>query len=634
MFEFIRSHTRLTLGFLLLLIIPSFVFFGVEGYTRFTDGANATVAKVDRIAITRAEWDSTHQRQVERVRRQNPDLDAATLDTPEARRATLDNLVRERTLLAAANELQLYPTVQRMQRLFDSDPQFAGLRGEDGRISRELLAMQGMTPEMFDQRLRQEFGMQQVMAGIVGSAFATAGVANAALDPMLQRRELQLQYFDPTAYRARVSPTDAELEAHYKANEAAFRRPEQAEIEYAVLDIEQLARGITVPEEELRKYYEENAARYTVAEERQASHILVNAPAEMSADERKKARERAEALLAEVRRNPAAFADVARRSSQDPGSAAQGGDLGYFGRGMMVKPFEDAVYAMKPGEISNLIETDFGFHIIRLTATRGGERQSFESARAEIETEVRRALAQRRWAEAAEQFTNTAYEQSDSLQPVVDKLGLRLEKATVQRQPAPGATGPLASPKLLEALFSGDSIRNRRNTDAVEFGTNQLVSARIVKHEPERTLPLAEVRDQVRERVVASQAAALAREEGRKRLAELQAQPTQTLPMDLVVSRVQPQGLPREVLEAVMRADATKLPAVTEADLGERGYFLLRVTQVLPRERPPAGDLPLRGQLAQAFAAAEAEAYLAALKKRFKAEVVPAAVAAAASAPR
>lgn len=634
MFEFIRSHTRLTLGFLLLLIIPSFVFFGVDGYTRFTDGANATVAKVDRIAITRAEWDATHQRQVERVRRQNPAIDAAALDTPEARRATLDSLLRERTLIAAANQLQLYPTVQRMQRLFDSDPQFAGLRGEDGRISRELLAAQGMSPEMFDQRLRQDFGVQQVMAGIVQSAFMTTGVANAALDPMLQRRELQLQYFDPQVYRARVNPTDEDLEAFYKANEASFRRPEQAEIEYAVLDIEQLSRGVAVPEQELRKYYDENVSRYTVAEERRASHILVNAPAEMSADERKQARERAEALLAEVRRNPNAFAEIARRSSQDPGSAAQGGDLDFFGRGMMVKPFEDAVYAMKPGEISNLIETDFGFHIIRLTGTRGGERKPFEAARAEIEAEVRRTLAQRRWAETAEQFTNTAYEQSESLQPVVDKLGLRLEKAVVQRQPAPGASGPLASQKLLEAVFAGDSIRNRRNTDAIEFGTNQLVSARIVKHDPERTVPLAEVRDQVRERVIARKSAALAREEGSKRLAELRAQPATALPIDLVISRVQPQGLPREVVDAVMRADATKLPAVAEADLGEQGYFVLRVTQVLSRERPPAGDLPLRGQLAQAFAAAETEAYLGALKKRFKAEVVPAAVAAAASAPR
>lgn len=634
MFEFIRSHTRLTLGFLLLLIIPSFVFFGVDGYTRFADGANATVAKVDRTAITRAEWDATHQRQVERVRRQNPSIDAAALDTPEARRATLDNLLRERTLIAAANQLQLYPTVQRMQRLFDSDPQFAGLRGDDGRISRELLAAQGMSPEMFDQRLRQDFGVQQVMAGIVQSAFTTAGVANAALDPMLQRRELQLQYFDPQSYRARVSPTDEDLEAFYKANEASFRRPEQAEIEYAVLDIEQLMRGVAVPEQELRKYYDENASRYTVAEERRASHILINAPAEMSGEERKRARERAEALLAEVRRNPTAFAEIARRSSQDPGSAAQGGDLDFFGRGMMVKPFEDAVYTMKPGEISNLIETDFGFHIIRLTGTRGGERKPFEAARAEIEAEVRRSLAQRRWAEAAEQFTNTAYEQSESLQPVVDKLGLRLEKAVVQRQPAQGASGPLASPKLLEAVFSGDSIRNRRNTDAVEFGTNQLVSARILKHEPERTLPLAEVREQVRERVIARKSAALAREEGAKRLAELRAQPATALPIDLVISRVQPQGLPREVVDAVMRADATKLPAAAEADLGERGYFVLRVTQVLSRERPPAGDLPLRGQLAQAFAAAETEAYLGALKKRFKAEVVPAAVAAAASAPR
>ena len=206
MFDFVRNHTRLVLGFLLLLIIPSFVFFGVQGYSRFTEAGNETVAKVDGVAITRAEWDAAHARNVERMRRQTPDLDVALLDTPQVRRETLDGMVRERVLLAAANELQLFPSVARMAMLFDSDPQFAGLRGPDGSINRDLLAAQGMTPEMFDQRLRQDFAMQQVLAGITQTPVAPAATAAAALDPLLQRREVQLQRFDPAAYRGRVNP--------------------------------------------------------------------------------------------------------------------------------------------------------------------------------------------------------------------------------------------------------------------------------------------------------------------------------------------------------------------------------------------------------------------------------------------
>ncbi len=635
MFDFVRNHTRLVLGFLLLLIVPSFVFFGVQGYSRFTEAGNETVAKVDGVAITRAEWDAAHARNVERVRRQSPDIDAQFLDSPQVRRETLDAMVRERVLLAAARQLQLFPSVARMAMLFDSDPQFAGLRGPDGRISRDQLAAQGMTPEMFDQRLRQDFAMQQVLAGITQTPLAPATIAAAAIDPLFQRREVQLQRFDPAAYRARVALTDTEVEAYYKANEARFQAPEQAVIEYVVLDIEPLAKSVTVPEEDLRTYYAENASRYTVAEERRASHILINAGSDMSSADRQKARERAEALLAEVRKNPASFADVARKNSQDTGSAERGGDLDFFGRGAMVKAFEDAVYAMKSGEINNLVESDFGYHIITLTGQRGGQRKAFEEVRAEIEAEVRKSLAQRRWAEVAEQFTNTVYEQSDSLQAVVDKLKLEKKTATVQRTPAPGATGALASTKLLQAVFAADSLRNKRNTDAVDVGANQLASARIVEYTPARTRPLAEVQQAVRARLLDEQSAALALKEGQARLGALRQAPAETLPTALTISRSQTQGLPAPVVDAVLRADASKLPALAGVDLGAQGYVVLRVTQVLPREAAPGGDGPLRLQYAQAWAAAEADAYVGALRKRFKVDIKAAAsaVAEAASAP-
>ncbi len=639
MFEYIRTHKNLALGFLLLLVIPSFVFFGIEGYTRFNEGSAAPVATVAGANITRGEWDQTHQRQVERVRRQNPGLDVRQLDTPEMRRETLDGLLRDRVLLQAAQDQQLAPSVARMARLFDADPQFAGLRGPDGRISRDLLASQGMTPEMFDQRLRQDLASQQVLRGVVGTVIAPPPVVAAALDPLLQRRAVQVQRFEPAAYRARVQPTDAEIEAHHKAHASAYQAPEFARIEYVVLDLDTLTRQVSVPEEDLRRYYAENASRYTVAEERRASHILFAADKAMPAEARKKVREQAEQVLAELRKAPGSFAALAKKHSADPGSAERGGDLDFFGRGAMVKPFEDAVFAMKPGEISGLIETEFGFHIITVAAVRGGDKKPFEAVRGEIEAEVRKSLAQRRWAESAEQFTNLVYEQSDSLQPVLDRLRLQKQTATVQRTPAPGASGALASERLLQAVFGNDALRNKRNTDAVEVGPNQLASARVVEYQPARTLPLAEVRERVRDDLIAKRAAALAREEGQARLAALRqagdkpGEQADALPQSLTVSRPQPQGLPKPVLDAVMGVDASKLPAVLGVDLGEQGYVLARVVQVLPREPLPGGDEMLRRQYAQVWAAAEAEAYTAALRKRYKAEIKPEAAAAAASAP-
>ena len=626
MFDFVRQHTRLALGFMLLLIIPSFIFFGVQGYSS-SDGSNTTVAKVDGQSITRTEWESAHRRVLDNMRRQSPGVDPAQLDSPELRRETLEGIVRERVLLAAANEFQLFPSVARMTRLFDSDPQLASLRGPDGRISAELLAMQGMTPAMFDQRLRQDMGVRQVLSGIAGTVPPAAVGASAALDALLQRRAVQVQLFNPATYVAKLNPSEAEIEAFYKGNQGQFVAPEQASIEYVLLDLDALARAEKIDEADLRKAYEDTKSRFVSPEERRASHILIKADKDTSADERNKAKARAEALAAEARKNPAGFAELARKNSAD-GSAAQGGDLDFFGRGAMVKPFEDTAFALKPGEVSGVVETEFGYHVIMVTGQRGGQGKSFEEVRAEVEAALRKSKAQKRWAEMAEQFTNTVYEQSDSLDHVVKKLGLEKKTATVQRRPSQAVTGPLASTRLLDAVFGNEALRNKRNTDAVEVGPNQIVSARVLQHLPERTLPLAEVKDRVRERLVAEQAAAMAKKEGEAKLAALRANPSgssEALPIVLTVSRGQAQGIPRPLLDAALRADASKLPALEAVDLGPQGFAVLRVMQVLPREVPPGGDEPLREQVAQAWAAAEADAYIAALKKRYKAEIKPAA---------
>jgi peptidyl-prolyl cis-trans isomerase D len=498
MFDFVRNHTRLALGFMLLLIIPSFVFFGVQGYSRFNDATNDTVAKVDGLPIKRAEWDDQHKRYLDRVRQQAPNLDPATLDSPQLRRDTLDGMVRERLLLAAANQLHLFPGDARLQRQFATDPQFAQMRLPDGRVMPEALAGMGLSVNQFETRLRQDLGAKQVLAGISQTVPAPTLAASAALDAFLERRAVQLQRFDPAAYREKINPTDAEIETYYKANEAQFKAPEQASIEYVVLDLATLGKGVSLTDAELRAAYDASKARYSVPEERRASHILIAADKDKSKAEREKAKARATELLAELRKNPAAFAELARKNSADPGSAAQGGDLDFHPRGDMTGPFDDVMFKLKQGEISDVVETEFGYHIIIVTAIRGGTAKPFEEARAEVEAEARKSAAQKLWASTAEQFTDMVYQQSNSLQPAIDKFKLEKKSATVQRTVPPGATGPLASAKLLDAVFSTDAVRDKRNTDAIEVTPNQLVAARVLQHQPARTLGLAEVKDQVR----------------------------------------------------------------------------------------------------------------------------------------
>ncbi len=290
----------------------------------------------------------------------------------------------------------------------------------------------------------------------------------------------------------------------------------------------------------------------------------------------------------------------------------------------MVKPFEEAVFGMKKGDISDLVESDFGFHIIKLTDIKAPKQPSFEELRAGLESELRVQQAQRKFAEVAESFTNGVYEQSDSLKPIAERLKLEVKTAAnVQRAPAAGATGVLANPKLLAAIFNPDSVDKKRNTEAIETGSSQLTSARVVSYSPARTLPLAEVRAQVRERLVASRSQELAKKEGTDKLAAWQAAPASaSFPAAVTVSREPGQPVQGAVLDAALRADPAKLPALVGVDLGAQGYAVVKVSKVLPRN--PVNDAVAkqeRNQYAQWMANAESQAYYLTLKDRFKVQI-------------
>lgn len=628
MFDFVRKHTRVMQLLLFVLIVPSFVLFGLEGYNRSQEKGEA-VARVDGRDITQQEWDNAHKAETERLRQQMPNVDAKLFDTPEAKYGTLERVVRERVLAAAVEDAHLMVGDQKVARELQRNELITALRRPDGTLDmeryRQLLGAQGMTPEMFENQVRADLATRQVLAGVNETGLAVPATAAIGVGSYFEKREVQLQRFAAADYKAKVEPTDAELEAFYKANPKLFQAPEQASIEYVVLDLAAVQKGVTVNEQDLKSYYDQNATRLSGQEERRASHILVTVNKNAPAADKEKAKARAEQLLAEVKKNPDSFAEVAKKNSQDPGSAPQGGDLDFFRRGAMTKPFEDAVFAMKQkGEISGVVESEFGYHIIKLTDLKLPKTRTFEEVRPELEAEMKKQQAQRKYAEAAESFSNGVYEQSDSLKPVADKL--KLEIRTVQsvgRRPAPDATGPLANPRFLEALFSPDALERKRNTEALEFGPQQMVSGRIVQYTPARTLPLAEVKAQVRERLVADKAAELARKDGAEKLAAWKAAPASaTLPPAVTMSRQDLPKYPRPVIEAALRADPGALPAWAGVDLGADGYAVLKVNKVLPREAPPEAQAKQEiAQYTRAWTAAETLAYYEALKSRFKVQI-------------
>ena len=626
MFEAIRKHSKLIMILLFLLAIPSFILVGVN--QNYFSETSKTVARVDGREITQQEWDNAHRVESDRLRAQNPTMDAKLLDSPEARYATLEKLVRDRVLAAAATKMHLTTTDAQLVQTLRDIPAIAALKKPDGSLDAEaykaLVGSQGMTPEGFEANLRREMALSQVLGGVSSTGFATEAQLKQAMDALYQRREVQVARFDAAAFASKVQPSEADLKAYYDGHTSLFQQPEEATVEYVQLDLAAVQAGITLSEDDLRTYYKENAARLAGPEERRASHILITAAKDAPAAEREKAKAKAEELLAQVRKDPKSFAQVAKANSQDPGSAANGGDLGYFGHGAMVKPFEEAVFKMKEGDISDVIESDFGYHIVELTGIKAPKVPSFEEMRPKLEEDLKKQQAQSKFAEAAEAFSNGVYEQSDSLKSVADKFKLTIHKVEhVTRAPAADAQGPLANKRFLEALFSADSLEHKRNTDAIELAPSNLVAGRVLSYSAAHTLAMNEVGDKLKQLYVAHQSAELAKQDGKAKMAEWKAKPDAAqLPAAVEVGRDQPKDLPREVLDAALRAPINALPSWEGVDLGNAGYAVVKINRIAQR---PAAEPQVveqqKSQFVQWASLAEVMAYYEQLKKTFKVQI-------------
>ena len=527
MFDSIRSHRRWLMFFMLVLIFPSFVFFGIQGYNSFISGEGA-LAKVDGVPITQQEFDFAQRDRVERLRQQfGPDFDPKVLDTQEGRAAILDGLIIDRALTREVEKANLIVTNDQLRRVLANVPAFQ----EDNKFSleryRAYVTAQGLSEQQFEERVRADLRKQMLVQAVLDSAIVPAQVAERIDRVLLEQREVRILTVRAEQYVSKVSVSDAQVGAFYDTHKSDFETPESVKVEYLVLSADSLAGQSTVSDADIMAFYEQNKGRYGVEEQRRASHILIAAEGGDKAEARKKA----EGVLAALKANPNDFAKIAKEQSKDPGSAAQGGDLGFFGKGMMVKPFEDAAFKLKVGETSDIVETDFGFHIIRLTEVKPAQARPLAEVRGEIEKDLRTQQAQKRYAEAAEQFTNLVYEQSDSLQTAADKLGLKvITQDNVTRNVPPSAPNQpqFLNQRVVEALFAEDALKNRRNTQAIEVAPNTLVAARVVDYRPAAVRPLEEVKAAIRQRLERDEAAKLARAAGEEKLAELRKQPNET----------------------------------------------------------------------------------------------------------
>ena len=613
LFDIVRNNKKITQIFLALITLP-FAFWGVESYVRNVDSDNE-VATVGSGKISQQELQGAMREQQDRARAQlGGKIDMALFDSPQMRRVVLDSLITQRLLAEQARKAKMSVGDQQLAQFIASVPSLQ----ENGKFSKEryeaVVAGQGMSKEMFEARLRQDMAMQQLALPVSDGGIPGQAAVGRWLQTQLEQRDVSEAALYPDAYAKQVKLAADAVQKFYDANRKQFELPEQVRAEFVVLSRDAMAAQAAPAEDAVKAAYKANEARYKSPESRRASHILLKAGSDAEA---KAAKEKAEGILAEVKKSPADFARLAKQHSQDPGSAEKGGDLDWFSRGAMVKAFEDAVFSMKDGEISALVRSDFGFHIIRVTGIRPERVKPFDEVKVEIAADLKREAGMKKYSEAAESFGNTVYEQSDSLKPAAEKW-----KLDVKQTPwlAKGAKllPPFDNAKLATALFADDALKNKRNTEAVEVAPGILVSARVLEHKPASVQPLESVRAEVEKRLVLEEAASLAIKDGEAKLAKLLKGEATELKWSTshAIRRSDPQGLAPESVRSIFAADITKLPAYVGTAHPGKGYALYRISAV--KAATNVKDDPRAASLQQAYARAVAEeefaAWLASLR--------------------
>jgi peptidyl-prolyl cis-trans isomerase D len=620
MYDFVYKHKRWLQIALLVLIVPPFALFGIDFYFRNTD-TGGSLAKVGDARISEVEYSQALRQAQEKMRemmKNNPD--PSLLNSPQLKESVLNELIERRITLSHAAKAGMTISDAELQQMIAAVEAFHDQSGKFSRDRyRQLLQGQGLTPATFENQVRTNIMLEQVRSVYSGSAFVPDSVADRLLKIREQEREVSQVLFSPADYRKQVNISDADAEKYYTEHKGEFVVPERVKIEFVVLSLEAYQRGVEVSDEDVKKRYLENQSRYQTPEERRASHILIPAAATASAEEKAKAKAQAEDLFRQAKANPKKFGELAAKFSKDPGSAEKGGDLGFFARGLMVKPFDEAAFAMKVGDITGPVETQYGYHIIRLDEIKDTKTTPLDAVKAQIVEEIRKPKVAKAFAEAADNFNNLVYEQFDSLQPAVDALKLTVQKSDWLSRAGGNPNPLLNNDKLLAALFSDEVLKNKHNTSAIEVQPNMLLAARVVEHKPSEGLPLDQVRKDIVQHLADQTATQLAEKEGRAALDKLKKGESVALSWSAAqtVTLQKRQGLHPEAAQSVFGADTAKLPSYAGVPVSQGRFVIYRVTKVKDvTETSPEQRKALAKQLTQMIGQEQYIAYLASLRER------------------
>jgi len=606
-----------------LLMIP-FAFFGVENY--FSAQTASYVAKVGDEEISQDEFQQRFQEYRMQMRRMLGDrFDSRQFEQPTIKRQFLDRLIEEKLLIqqAAKTGVVVTPTQLQKEILGMEAFQVAGQFDQERYVA--LLRNQSMSPASFEERLGKEMAVQAVTGEIQSSGIATGSYLDRYLALRDQKRSFQYLVLDPPTLDSVADVSVEDLQAYYDAHPDAFTREESVSLEYLQMRPADVEVPVTVSEETLRERYDEQSARFVDPEARLASHILVAVASDADADAVRAAQEKARKLADEARQEGTDFAAIAQRDSDDFGSRATGGDIGWIEKGVTDPALEDALFAMEPGAISDPVKGVDGWHVIQLREVRAGQSKPFEEVRAEMEKEYLDGERERMFNDLGGKLVDTIYRDPTTLNTASSELGLEVQ--TTGFFDRSGGDGIAAFPAVVDAAFSESVLTQGNVSDPITLPDGSLVAIRVNGHKAATVIPFEDVRDRVetlvREQRVAEQAraaadAALAEAQGGKPLSEMAEARELELQQGDEVTRGAV-NLDRELINRVF-----ELPHPVEgrtdvgmAELGGNRYALILLESVADGDPASIGaDVrsALSEQLATALGGVEARAYVDALR--------------------
>lgn len=617
MLQAFRTHKRWMMFIAMIFIIPSFVVTGIYSYNRMSDSEN-DLATVGDTSITMMDFDNAKRQYLDNFRRQmGQSFKPNMLDTAEARASILAALISDRAIsLEIASEYMNVGEADAIN-LVKQAPAFQ----RDGKFSTEayqqFLNSMGKSDEQFVLELRRDLTRQMLLSAVSQTTQASNTVAQRIHDLLTEERTIRTFEIKPTAFLKSVSVTDAEAQSYYDQNKSLFAVPESVDIEYVVLSPESY-KNIKASEDDIKTFYEQNLQRFSTPEERRASHILIAVNNEKTdADAKKEADE----IYKQLQADPSKFAQLAKSKSADPGSARQGGDLGFFQKGMMVPEFDNAVFSGKKGDLVAPVKTQFGYHIIKIVDVKAAQAKPLKEVRGEIEALYQQQAAIRAFAEDAENFSNMVYEQSESLQPVAERFGLKIQTVkNVTRD----FEDQLINPNVIEALYGFDVLEDKRNSNAIEVASNTLLSARVTAHHKQTVKTFDEVKGDIVTTLKNQKATEAARAQGSADIAKLLDKKSASGKFGdkTVISRERPGAFAYEVVTAALRPQADKLPTYTGVQTQDGSYFVIEVQSSKKIEASPEQLAMRKAELAQLYSNPEQAAFISGLETKFGTQIL------------